>query len=91
MIVRLLYSFVGVGRSTNLEVCVGGLLVLSVHGGRCASGAGADTEEQNGGDDETTHGVPEDLLGLTGRSLSAGTVGTESDPVCCAERRVRAV
>ena len=85
MIVRLLYSFVGVGRSTNLEVCVGGLLVLSVHGGRCASGAGADTEEQNGGDDHTAHGVPEDLLGLTGRSLSAGTVGTESDPVCCAE------
>ena len=83
--VRLLYSFVGTGRSTNLEVCVGGLLVLSVHGGRCASGAGADTEEQNGSDDETAHGVPENLLSLTGRSLSAGTVGTESDPVCCAE------
>jgi hypothetical protein len=84
VIVRSLYSFVGVGAITNLEVCVGGLLVLPVHGGGCASGAGADTEEQNGGDDHTAHGVPEDLLALTGRSLSAGTVGTESDPVCCA-------
>lgn len=54
----------------------------------CASGTGADTEEENGGDGKTAHGVPEDLLALTGRSLSARAVGTESDPVCCAKNDV---
>lgn len=72
-------------KRTNLEVLVGGLLVLLGHGSGRAVGTGADTEEQDGGGTETGHGVPKDLLALTGRGLGTGAVGTESDPVGCAE------
>ena len=69
---------------TYLEVFVAGLLVLLGHGGRLATGEEASGTEQQTGCANTQHDVHEDLGALTRRSLSAGTVRTECDPVGCA-------
>jgi hypothetical protein len=68
---------------TYLEVLVAGLLVLLGHGGRLATGEEASGTEQHTGCTDTQHDVHEDLGALTRRSLSTGTVRTESDPVGC--------
>lgn len=68
---------------TNLEVLVRGLLPFLVHSVWCGLG-----EHANGGEDgktgEDAHkDTKSDLLGLIWRSLSTGTVRTESNPVRC--------
>lgn len=68
-------------QNTYLEVLVAGLLVLLGHGGRVATGEETGETEEDTRCTHTQHDVHEDLGALTGRSLSTGTVRTESNPV----------
>lgn len=73
---------------THLDELVRGLLVLLGHGGRRGLGEHAHGSEEPQRDTETNGDVESDLAALIGGSLSTGAVGTESDPVCCRERKV---
>lgn len=69
-----------------LEVLVGLLLPLPGHGVRSRAGERPHGGEDDEAGEEAEGSVESDLLALAGRSLGAGTVGTESNPVGCGER-----
>lgn len=64
-----------------MEVFVGGLLPLLVHGVGGGTGEGPDGGEDDKADSETCDGVEGDLLALTRLGERPRAVGTEGDPV----------
>lgn len=64
-----------------LEVLVGLLLPLPVHGAGWWASELSDAPEREERHADTSDSVKENLLALTGRRNGAGTVGTEGDPV----------
>ena len=67
----------------HLEVLVGGLLVLLVHGGGGRAGERAHGGEDAERSEETHDCVHDDLLALIGGCRGAGPMGTKGDPVGC--------
>jgi hypothetical protein len=63
-------------------------LPLPGHGVRSGAGKRPHGSKDDETGEDTESSVESDLLALTGRSLSAGTVGAESDPVGCGDKGV---
>lgn len=71
------------GDQSYLEVLVGSLLPLLVHGVWCRLGKHTTRAKQDQADEHADSDTKGDLLALIGRRKGTGTVRTESNPVGC--------